>query len=138
MLEDEAYGADKKQHDSRDADEPRSPSDFPEIESAAFTLVPHLTLTKFSQLTFWNPQSRPAANLASISCVRHMLTNPIKDLERDISRIWRGKSRLCCLGDRRMTRKTMANYESYRDSLFNLSSAMRRSVPSERDWFAGR
>jgi hypothetical protein len=31
-----------------------------------------------------------------------------------------------------MTRKTMANYESYRDSLFNLSSAMRRSVPSER------
>ena len=25
-----------------------------------------------------------------------------------------------------MTRKTMVNYESYRDSLFNLSSAMRR------------
>ena len=27
MLEDEAYGADKKQYDSRDADKPRSPSD---------------------------------------------------------------------------------------------------------------
>jgi len=28
MLEGEAYGADKKQHDSRDADDPRSPNDF--------------------------------------------------------------------------------------------------------------
>ena len=29
-----------------------------------------------------------------------------------------------------MTTKTMVNYESYRDSLFNLSSAMRKSAPA--------
>ena len=31
-----------------------------------------------------------------------------------------------------MTRKTMVNYESYHGSLFTFSSAMRRSVHSER------
>src|SRR6185312_11413951 len=45
-----------------------------------------------------------------------------------------GESRLCCLGDRRMIRKTTANYESYRDSLLNLSSAMRRSVPASLEF----
>ena len=33
-----------------------------------------------------------------------------------------------------MIRKTTANYESYRDSLLNLSSAMRRSVPASLEF----
>jgi hypothetical protein len=37
-----------------------------------------------------------------------------------------------------MTRKTMVNYESYRDSLFNLSSAMHKLVSASAIWFAGR
>ena len=57
---------------------------LPEIESDAFTLASHLTLTKIRTVDPLSPQSRPAANLTNIFCVRHMLMIPIKDLERDI------------------------------------------------------
>ena len=58
---------------------------FPEIESAAFTPGSSPHADKMFTVNFLDPQSRPAASLANISCVRHMLMNPIKDLERDIS-----------------------------------------------------
>ena len=64
MLKGEPYGADKKQQDSGDQDDPGPNAIFPKIESAASTLFSSSHLANSTQLNRSIPQSRPASNLA--------------------------------------------------------------------------